>query len=82
MKELIGSILFLSIVGLAIFFAYKLNISIEEESNKFKKHIGEKIVLGKDTLIVTDYSILKTNLTLNNGTELSIEYFNNIKPSK
>jgi hypothetical protein len=43
-------------------------INIDDE---FKKSIGKEIVLGKDTLIVIDYSALTNTYTLSNGYKIN-----------
>lgn len=40
---------------------------INEDKNKYKVEIGQKIILEKDTLIVIDYSSTMETFTLSNG---------------
>lgn len=44
---------------------------IENTENKYKKHIGKKHVIDKDTLIIVDYSILNESFTLSDGRKVS-----------
>jgi len=39
---------------------------LNTEENKYKKHIGEKYIMDKDTLTIVDYSIFSMNFTLSN----------------
>ena len=34
---------------------------LNTEENKYKKHIGEKYIMDKDTLTIVDYSIFSEN---------------------
>ena len=44
---------------------------IDNTENKYKKHIGKKHVIDKDTLTIVDYSIFNENFTLSDGRKVS-----------
>ena len=44
---------------------------LNTEENKYKKHIGEKYIMDKDTLTIVDYSIFSMNFTLSNGRKVN-----------
>lgn len=52
--------------------------SIDRAESKLKQHLGEKIVIQGDTLVIVDYSTLSETLTLSNGTIISTDIMNNI----
>lgn len=45
------------------------NLSTEE--NKYKKHLGEKYIIDKDTLTIVDYSIFNENFILSDGRKVN-----------
>lgn len=56
---------------------YVLDSTQEKISNsktEKAKLLGEMIVIGKDTLIIVDYSILKSSYILSNGKEIDSDY--------
>ena len=52
---------------------------INNEQDKYKSHLGDTIVIKKDTLIVIDYSTLQNSYTLSNGSSIAIDLINNKK---
>ena len=44
---------------------------LKTEENKYKKHIGEKYIMDKDTLTIVDYSIFSENFTLSDGRKVN-----------
>lgn len=44
---------------------------ISTEEDKYKKHIGEKYIIDKDTLTIVDYSIFSENFTLSDGRKVN-----------
>jgi hypothetical protein len=44
---------------------------LNTEENKYKKHIGEKYIMDKDTLTIVDYSIFSENFTLSDGRKVN-----------
>lgn len=66
---------------MTISFVLMINsLNIEEE--KIKERVGLKVILEKDTLTIVDYSLLKTNYTLSNGTEVSCNLIDKLKTLK
>lgn len=45
--------------------------SFDNEGYKYKKHIGEKFIIDKDTLTIVDYSMWEENFTLSDGRKVS-----------
>lgn len=59
---------FLSLALLIISFSIEdLETSETTTRNEYETHIGENKILGSDTLIVVDYSIIDQTFTLSNG---------------
>jgi hypothetical protein len=57
---------------------YLLNIAgssvttrLNTEESKYKKHIGQKHIIDKDTLTIVDYSIFSENFTLSDGRKVN-----------
>lgn len=73
-KEVIGIIICASLLGVCFYLIIKL---FEKEENKYKKHIGKTVIIGKDTSTIVDYSTFFHTLKLSNGSEVSVEYFKN-----
>ena len=46
---------------------------ISSTTDKYKEYVGKYIVIEKDTTLIVDYSILESNLNLNNGNVISFE---------
>lgn len=44
---------------------------LNTQENKYKKHIGEKYIIDKDTLTIIDYSIFSENFTLSDGRKVN-----------
>jgi hypothetical protein len=70
--------LLLSFLGaiIMIVILYSLLISfvennINNEIKKYKSKLGEKYIIGNDTLIILDYSMFDENFTLSNGNKVS-----------
>lgn len=53
---------------------------IKREEAEMKLNLGIKIVINKDTLVITDYSVLESNYTLSNGIKLSKDAVIKLKP--
>jgi hypothetical protein len=44
---------------------------LNTEESKYKKHIGEKYIIDKDTLTIVDYSFFSENFTLSDGRKVN-----------
>lgn len=51
---------------------------IEKDKLNIEANIGKRVVIGTDTLLITDYSFLHSNYTLSNGTNISFKLFENL----
>ena len=82
LKELLNKVsdlqwLFIGLFISIILSTYVMTSVISSYLNKediAKKSIGKKVVINKDTLVITDYSMLMETYKLSNGTEISFEY--------
>jgi hypothetical protein len=63
-------------IGIGIFTMYLIGNRINKKEAEIKKHLGETIVINKDTLLITDYSFLNSTYKLSNGSEISFDYYN------
>lgn len=68
---IIGGVVCVIILFVSLHFLFK---GLERNENRFKVYVGEKVVVGKDTLIITDYSQVREIFTLSNGIEVSYEF--------
>lgn len=64
---LIGSGLIVCMVLLIHLMSNQVKDQWKQEEDKYSSKIGTKFFLGKDTLLIVDYSILKETFTLSNG---------------
>ena len=70
--------MFLVIFALGVALVFLVNSLFSDvkskvnlESEKYKTHLGEKFVLDKDTLTITDFSVLEEVFILSNGKKVS-----------
>lgn len=85
-QAIIGGVL---VVVIILLLTWSISSTVgrmaDETTKQFSTYIGSKIVLDKDTLLITDYSLLRNTLILKNGTEVNLELVNQltiIKPKK
>jgi bifunctional N-acetylglucosamine-1-phosphate-uridyltransferase/glucosamine-1-phosphate-acetyltransferase GlmU-like protein len=71
---ILATIFFVSVVIGIVYYTGK---RIDKEVNSYKVNIGKKVLIGSDSLIITDYSSLFENYTLSNGSTVSKELVNN-----
>lgn len=64
---MIKSILATILTILSIFILFKECKSISDDGKRLKEVVGKEIILNKDTLVITDYSLIKSEYTLSNG---------------
>lgn len=50
---------------------------IGREKEKYEKYVGEKYIIDKDTLTITDYSIIEETFTLSNGQKVNYKLVTN-----
>lgn len=50
---------------------------ISKHDNEMKSHVGDTVIIQKDTLIIVNYSIWSEDYTLNNGVKIDKEYIKN-----
>jgi hypothetical protein len=78
-KMILISIAFVLLMAVSLTF---LTNSCEREFNKEKSkivvNIGKRVVIEKDTLLITDYSFFESNYTLSNGRQVSFELINKL----
>lgn len=84
-KHFSGSLLFLVTVTVVISFFVLLFLTVEntkeaviegftKAEKPYLELVNKKIVVEKDTLTVTDYSIISDKIILSNGKEVSLKY--------
>lgn len=68
----------LFLIGATIFWTISGLSEAQKEFNKHRKELhsfmGKQVVIKNDTLEAIDYDIIKSEITLSNNTELSLEY--------
>jgi hypothetical protein len=66
------TVLFILIAATASIIITKyMSKIIETEKEKYESKIGKRIVLNKDTLMITNYSLISSSFKLENGAEVS-----------
>ena len=61
-------------IGLVVSISIMINSikhGVADESEKYETYIGENCIIGSDTLMVVDYSIVLETFTLSNGATIS-----------
>lgn len=75
MKKIIIAILMI-VAGIALLTNTILH-GIEKEKKSFSINVGKKIVVGKDTLTIMDYSTVMETYSLSNGTKVDKSFVDN-----
>ena len=52
---------------------------ISKEKEKYEEYVGKKHIIDKDTLTITDYSIIEETFTLSNGQKVSYKLVSNAR---
>lgn len=65
-----ASIMMVFVIAITIVIASILT-SIHREKESYGKYLGTEVTVGKDTLIVIDYSSVKESFILSNGVYIS-----------
>jgi len=73
-RVIVSVLLIICCVAYVIFALGKLR----DASHETKQMIGRNVVMGRDTLVVVDYSMIKQSYTLSNGLEISNELAENL----
>jgi len=71
-------ITFLMLVGVLSLLSYCLNgllTATKDEHRRMGQNVGKKVVLYKDTLMITNYSIIFAQYELESGATISEELF-------
>lgn len=76
MKILIPAIIALTLGSFFAFMLYKVSVQVDKDNTEMKVHIGEEVILGSDTLIITTYSIWTDEYYLSNGATINKEFLN------
>ena len=61
----------IAVVYLLKYIGNDVTEKLNNTENKYKKHIGKKHIIDKDTLTIVDYSIWEENFTLSDGRKVS-----------
>jgi len=68
---IIGAVVAIVIcIGMMAFCVNGINKIEAKVSNK----VGQKVIVGNDTLVIVDYSMLGETYKLSNGTDISISF--------
>lgn len=65
----------ITILLLTILLASCSDKEIKEADKRLSDCVGGKLIIGKDTLEVVDYSLFKWELILEDGRSINVEYF-------
>ncbi len=69
---------YIALVVLAIAFLTALVNKFGEKENLIKSKVGKTIIIGKDTAIITDYSLWMETYTLSNGSKVAIAFADSV----
>ncbi len=75
MKQIIGVFIILTVLVLSGYYLigrWAVN-ALDEESNRYKVLLDEKVIKDGDTLTIIDYSMIHNNVSLNDGTVMNID---------
>lgn len=77
---IVSTIIILLIIVIIIFNSIKNNLKkLDSEVTKIENNIGKKVILGNDTILITDYSLFNSNYTLSNGNKISFKLVEKLK---
>ena len=62
-------LLSVSLLGIITLFTMKL----DKKTNDYKEYLGKEIIMNKDTLIITDYSVFEGTFIMNDGSSVNKE---------
>ncbi len=75
---------FVIFVLICTFFIHRLGSGLSEavgtmdkRDKEMKSHVGETVIIDKDTLTIVDYSFMDNNYTLGNGLKVSEAFLQN-----
>ncbi len=75
---------FVIFVLICTFFIHRLSSGLSEavgamdkRDKEMKSHVGETVIIDKDTLTIIDYSFTDNNYTLGNGLKVSEAFLQN-----
>lgn len=72
--------LVLIIFLICIYFLINLlTVKINKEKSDIELFVGKKVILQKDTLLITDYSMFSETYKLSNGAEISFKLAKELK---
>jgi hypothetical protein len=71
MKTMFGVLVI--IIAACLWSLLSLESDIKTVEAKYRAVIGNRIVVGRDTLTITDYSLINSNLILSNGSACRYE---------
>jgi len=69
-------------LAFVIVFVVSITLFLNNTEQQMKDNIGRRIIMNKDTLIVTDYSIVFETYNLSNGSKVSKELLKTLKQVK
>lgn len=73
-KIIISGIVVAILFSIFITILFHLFIrDLEKETNTYKEYLGKEIVMNKDTLIITDYSVFEGTFIMNDGSSVNKE---------
>jgi hypothetical protein len=52
-------------------------ILVSDYRTGYERHLGEEYIFGKDTLVITNYSVIHDDYILSNGAEISAAIIRN-----
>ena len=68
------------IILILVFVAFHFSVNMFLKFDQvIKDHVGDRLIINKDTLIIMDYSILNETYTLSDKNKISFELLDHIE---
>lgn len=74
------AVIMIIVVVILVRMAFSYAGQIGEIEDAYKELVGMEVVYKKDTLMIVDYSMLNTTLTLSDGSVVSVELAKALTP--
>lgn len=71
---IVMALLIVVLVSALVYLTRSITSDITGMEDNMKELVGEKVLIENDTLTIIDYSLIKSNYTLNNENVISKEY--------
>ena len=78
-KSLLGLLMLALCIFFVITFSKQCSKGVTESIDSIKVNVGNKVVIGSDTLMILDYNILNGSYILDDGRTISSDLYDKVK---